>query len=64
MLKQWHSQNYTFGMAPLTALIGYLNVLLEYFYFLKFSLAGPYMPGPPSATPHYQSLSAINLPIL
>ena len=25
---------------PLTALIGYLNVLLEYFDFFKFSLAG------------------------
>ena len=25
---------------PLTALIGYLNVLLEYFNFFKFSLAG------------------------
>ena len=42
MLNQWRSQNFTFGMAhsdPLTALIGYLNVLLEYFFF-KFSLAG------------------------
>ena len=37
---------------PLTALIGYLNVLLEYFDFFKFSLAGnlrgfPETPGNP-----------------
>ena len=37
---QWRSQSLTVGRAqpgPLTALIGYLNILLE---FSKFSLAG------------------------
>ena len=36
------SQSFKGGRAqsgPLTALIGYLNVLLEYFDFFKFSLA-------------------------
>ena len=40
---QWRSQSFKVGRAqsgPLTALIGYLNVLLEYFNFFKFSLAG------------------------
>ena len=37
------SQSFKGGRAqsgPLTALIGYLNVLLEYFDFFKFLLAG------------------------
>ena len=34
------SQNFTGGRAPLTALIGYLNVLIEVLLFLRFSLAG------------------------
>ena len=34
------SQSFKDGRAPLTALIGYLNDLLEYFDFFKFSLAG------------------------
>ena len=43
-------------LGPLTALLRYLNVLLEYFDFFKFSLAGHNQhlggPGPPLATPH------------
>ena len=37
--NQWRSQSFTVGRAqsgPLTALIGCLNVLLEYFDFFKF----------------------------
>ena len=49
------SQSFKGGRAPsgpLTGLIGYLNVLLEYFDFFKFSLAGnlrgfPETPGNP-----------------
>ena len=33
-------QNFTGGRAPLTALIGYLNVLIEVLLFFRFSLAG------------------------
>ena len=38
-----HSQSFKGGWAqsgPLTALIGYLNVLLDYFDFFKFLLPG------------------------
>ena len=50
------SQSFKGGRAqsgPLTALIGYLNVLLEYFDFFKFSLAGNLrgFPETPSARP-------------
>ena len=47
---------------PLTALIGYLNVLLEYFDFFKFSLAGNLrgFPETPSACPYKaNSLGAV-----
>ena len=40
---QWRSQSFTAGRAqsgPLTALIGYLNVLLEYFDFSNFHWQG------------------------
>ena len=40
------SQSFKGGRAqsgPSTALIGYLNVLLEYFDFFKFSLAGGFL---------------------
>ena len=53
---------------PLTALIGYLNVLLEYFDFFKFSLAGnlggfPETPGnPPRHAPMFLTSTAITIP--
>ena len=34
------SQSFKGGSGPLTALIGHLNILSEYFDFFKFSLAG------------------------
>ena len=40
---QWHGQSFTVGRAqlgPLTVLIGYLNVLLEYFDFSYFHWQG------------------------
>ena len=40
---QWRSQSFKVGRAqcgPLTALIGYLNVLLEYFNFSNFHWQG------------------------
>ena len=53
------SQSFKGGRAqsgPLTTLIGYLNVLSEYFDFFKFSLAGnlrrfPETPGNPLSMP-------------
>ena len=60
---QWHSHSFKVGRAqsePLTALIGCLNVLLEYFVFKIFiGRAQPTfgwawaLPGPPLATPLY-----------